>query len=148
MSSRIPAARMLLANYPFHCELRVRLSDIDSGRHVNNAVVAEFHEETRAQMHIGVNGFEGVMGDRAGTGVIAHVSMDFLQEILWGFPVIGACGVVKFGRTSYGLAQALFQQDRCVGVCDTTIVWREDGRAAPLRPQSKQRLQQLMIRNY
>jgi acyl-CoA thioesterase FadM len=56
---RPPPERLLLASYPFHCELQIRFSDIDLGRHVNNAVIAGYHEEARARMYMQLTGLPG-----------------------------------------------------------------------------------------
>jgi acyl-CoA thioester hydrolase len=141
MSARVPAARQSLDYYRFRCEIAPRLADIDGGQHVNNAVVALYYEESRAHLHLLASGREAVLGERRGAGVVVHVTIDFLGEILYGSPVIGAAVIAGYGRSTYRVEQALFQNDRCVGVCDTIICWREQGRVAP--PPAKLREQLL-----
>jgi acyl-CoA thioester hydrolase len=138
---RPPAARLILGSYLFNCELQTRLADIDRGQHVNNAVVALYHEEVRARMHMQIQGEASVLERNRGGGVVAHVGIHFLRELLYGRPITGAAAVASFGRTSYVLAQALFQDGACVGVADTVIAWREDGKSAPLPVDLRDQLQ-------
>jgi len=144
---RLPATRLLLDTYPYQCELQIRLADIDHGQHVNNAAVAAYHEEARARMHIGLMGISSVVErDRVGGGVVAHVSIHYLREILYGAAVTGCVAVSAFGRTSYTLGQALFQNGICVGACDTVIAWREAGRPTPVPAPLRLRLDTLRMR--
>jgi len=144
---RLPATRLLLETYPYQCELQIRLADIDHGQHVNNAAVAAYHEESRARLHIDLMGIGSVVQrTRVGGGVVAHVSIHYLREILYGPAVTGCVAVSAFGRTSYTLGQALFQAGVCVGACDTVIAWREAGRPMPVPAALRHSLAAVLMR--
>jgi acyl-CoA thioester hydrolase len=144
---RLLAERTLLHAYPFICELQTRLADIDHAQHVNNAVIAAYHEEARARMHIQLMGIGTVAhGNRVDGGIIAHVSIHYLREVFYGSVITGCVALAEFGRTSYTLAQALFQEATCVGACDTVVAYREQDHAIPLSATLRSRLYEIRLR--
>jgi acyl-CoA thioester hydrolase len=134
-----------IAAYPFRTDIDVRLADLDFARHVNNAAVAAFYEETRVRFHLSYFGADAVFNRPAGGGVVAQVSIQYLRETVYGTPVTGCAGIAQLGNSSYTLAQALFQGDHCVSEATCVIAQRENGRAAPLSEALQGRLSELMV---
>jgi acyl-CoA thioesterase FadM len=134
-----------ISAYPFLVELDVRLTDLDFAQHLNNAALAAFHEEVRVRFHVRYFGAEKVFNRRAGGGVVAHVSIDYLGEAVYGIALIGCAGTAALGRSSYTLAHALFQSGRCVSEATCVIAQREEGRAQPLSPELRERLASLSV---
>jgi acyl-CoA thioesterase FadM len=131
--------------YPFSCELAVRLSDLDFAKHVNNAAIAAFHEEVRVRFHIHYFGKDGVFNRRKAGGVVAHVSIEYLRETVYGIPTLGCAGIASVGNSSYTVAHALFQSAQCVSEATCVIAWRENGRANPLGRSLREQLKTLII---
>ena len=52
-------------------------------------------------------------------------------------------GVSRIGNSSYEIAQALFQDGRCIGLCDTVLGYTHEGRSAPLPDPLRQSLARL-----
>jgi acyl-CoA thioesterase FadM len=90
--------------------------------------------------------FPGLLDRDVSGGLVAHVSIHYLREIHYPDTLVGAVALGRIGRTSYCLAQALFQNATCVGAADTTIAWREQGKAAPLPPDLVRRLSSYKLR--
>lgn len=143
---RIENRQLPIAAYPFRSELEVRLTDLDFARHVNNAAVAAFHEEIRVRFHLHFFGVDTVFSRKVGGGVVAHVSIEYLHETVYGIPITGCAGIAGLGNSSYTLAQALFQSERCVSESTCVIAQREGGRARPLGDTFRERLGSLIVR--
>src|ERR1039458_2546429 len=111
--------------FPFCCELVARLSSLDFARHVNNASIAAFHEEVRVRFHVRYFGEDSVFNRRPDGGVVAHVSIEYLRETLYGHPIIGCAGVASVGNSSYTVAHALFQSGQCVSEATCVIALRD-----------------------
>ena len=86
-----------------------------------------------------------VFDRKTGGGVVAHVSIDYLRETLYGIQIIGCVGIARLGNTSYTLPQALFQSEHCVCEATCVIANREDGHASPLSPALRQQLESLRL---
>jgi acyl-CoA thioester hydrolase len=118
------------ALYPHSIEITSRVSDIDGLGHLNAVAIARFYEESRASLYAELAG-----GLRAATRlrtVVAELTIRYLAEGFYPGTLIVGAGVLKIGRTSYVLGQALFQDGRCIGTADTVTVNMVDGSPAPL----------------
>lgn len=109
---------------------KVRYSDTDRQGHVNNLQFGAFLEAGRAEI---LHGDE----DLAEAGcffVLARTAIDYIGELHWPGAVVVASRIVRIGRTSATIAQALFQNDQCAAIAESVMVQVEiAGRsAAPL----------------
>lgn len=106
-------------HYPLWQEIPVRFGDLDPLGHVNNVAIAQLYEESRVR-------FGRIVVERSGPGlhrlVLASLNVHYLAETRYPDPVEVGIGVARIGRSSYSLAQALYQGDRCVGLADSTLV--------------------------
>ena len=139
------ARQLAMTAYPFSTRMDVRLTDLDFARHVNNAAVAALFEEVRVRFHVNYFGAESVFVRRAGGGVVAQVSIRYLRETVYGVPITGCAGIARLGNSSYTMAQALFQEERCVSEATCVIAHREDGHADPLNDALRERLGSLLV---
>ena len=64
--------------------------------------------------------------------MLAEASIRYLAEGRYPGRLVAAAGLLRIGRTSYVIAQAMFQCGVCIGVADIVIVWTEAGRPCPL----------------
>ena len=123
-------ARRLPASYPWSVVLDTRFTDMDINRHLNNVAVARLYEEGRVRFNRGLwSAFDDVERPHY---LIGHVAIDYLGEGSYPAPVTVAYGVASIGTKSYRTAMGLFQDERCIGLCDTVMVLRGPDGPAPI----------------
>ncbi len=123
-------ARLALDTYPFVTQIEPRFGDMDVQGHLNNVALARLYEEGRVRF---TATFGGVLTrDHSGRPMLAEVRIRYLAEGRYPGTLTAAAGVQKVGRSSYVFAQALFQNDRCIGIAETVVVWTVDARPAPI----------------
>ena len=118
--------------YPFTHDVPPRFNDMDALRHLNNVALAAVYEEGRIALHRAFDK-NGIREPGTRT-VIAQVNITYLAEGHYPDVLQVAAGVTRIGRSSYEIAQGLFQNGRLIGVADTVIVNTRDGRSHPLSP--------------
>src|SRR3954453_3549761 len=103
--------------YRHWIEDRVRFADLDPLGHCNNAAIGGFFESSRVALFADA-------GYSAGGGAlsipIVRIEIDFRRELHYGTRVrvggtrvrVGA-RVLRFGRTSFTLAGAVFASEHC-----------------------------------
>ena len=135
--------RLELAAYPFATEIPTRFADVDPLRHLNNVRIAEIYEEGRVRLHRSVE--VDVAREKGSRTVVAQVTLRYLAEGFYPAAIRVGAGVSRIGNTSYEIAQGLFQDGRCIGLCDTVIVYTRDRRSAPLPDALRALLQPLVM---
>jgi acyl-CoA thioester hydrolase len=108
-----------LEDYPLRAHDKLRYGDTDRQGHVNNAVFSTFLETGRVELAFGSG---EALTDPDCSLVIAHLSLDFVTELLWPGRVDIGTGVTAVGRSSIHMEQALFQDGRLVAVAETVTV--------------------------
>ncbi len=133
-----------LSDYPRTTFDKLRYNDTDRQGHVNNAVFATLLETGRVEF---LYAPDGALHDPGCAFVIANLALSFLKEITWPGQVDIGTGVTDVGRSSFTLAQALYQHGECVATAQTTIVqMNEDTRRShPLSDATRQRLLALSL---
>jgi acyl-CoA thioester hydrolase len=117
-----------MARYAY--EFRLRWSDIDVFRHVNNVAIVRFFEDARVALHLelGVGAY-----DTGAWALVARQEVDYKREIAPRTqPLVVDVGVEAIGRTSYTLSYLLrepgtdvvFAVGRTVQVCVDTATGR------------------------
>ena len=129
---RPSAERKEASNYPWHVDIPPRFGDLDPQRHLNNAALARFYEDGRVR-------FVDTIGVRAalepGCGfVVAEVVIQYLAEGRYPAVVTASAGLLRLGRSSLTIGQALFQGGGCIGAGESTLVYvrRSEGGPRPL----------------
>ena len=127
---RFRPERLRLASYPYATELVPRFGDMDVQGHLNNVALAGLYEEARVrfvsqlfQIHSRLDGQRPVL---------AEASIRYLAEGRYPGRLVAAAGLLRIGRTSYVIAQAMFQAGICIGTADIVIVWTEAGKPRPI----------------
>lgn len=64
--------------------------------------------------------------------VAASLNVSFLAEALYPLDATIGVGFTRFGRTSWTVVEAAFQEGRCLSVCEAVVVHMTDGK--PSRP--------------
>ncbi len=108
-----------LEDYPLRSHDKLRYGDTDRQGHVNNAVFSTFLETGRVEM---IYDGQASLNDPGCAFVIAHLSLDFVSEVLWPGRVEIGSGVLSVGRSSLRLEQTLFQNERVVARAQTVMV--------------------------
>jgi acyl-CoA thioester hydrolase len=126
MASKDPQ-RLVLAAYPYLREITTRVGDLDGYGHLNAIRIGQYYEDARAAFY-GV-AFKGVDRTRM---LVAQLTMRYLGEAFWPGAVQVGTGISQIGNSSFEMAQGLFQDGRCVGLCETVLVNTGGGQSAPL----------------
>jgi acyl-CoA thioester hydrolase len=120
--------RLLPETYPVRLEVQTRFGDLDLLGHINNVAVGDFYQEGRARLNRHV--FPKEMRDFQGIRlVMADFHVTYLDEGFYPEPLLVMSGVSRTGRTSYTIAQALFQNSKCIGKSESVLV--NAGEAGP-----------------
>lgn len=107
------------AAYPLWARDMARYGDTDSNGHLNNAVFSTYLETGRITF---------LLDPRAplappGCGfAIVRLVMDYRAEMHWGGEVEIGTGVLRIGRSSFSLAQAIFQDGACTATAESVMV--------------------------
>lgn len=120
------------AAYPFAVTLEMRYGDMDVWRHLNNVAAVRFYEEGRIRFMDHVRRANADYAAQRFRLMVAHTAVDYLAEGQYPHPITVRVGVVSLGNSSYRVGQALFQQERCIGLADVVLTHVGDGGAAPL----------------
>ena len=134
----------VLEDYPSRASTDIRFADLDRQGHVNNAVFATFSEVGRVAFMYDP---ERPLVSEGGSFVIARLLIDFRAELFWPGMVDIGTGVVRVGRSSFTLAQGIFNDGRLVATTEATIVMvdRQTRRSTPLPSETLDVLQRLML---
>ncbi len=109
-----------LEDFPNRAYDKLRYGDTDRQGHVNNAVFATFMETGRVEMILAAN--EEPLLEDGYSFVVAKLDINYLAEILWPGTVDIGTRVVKVGRSSVTMQQAVFQNGVCCATAETVVV--------------------------
>jgi acyl-CoA thioester hydrolase len=138
--------RLRLDSYAVRYDTAPRFGDLDPLNHLNNAALARLYEDARVRFTNGSGVREA--WEPGCRFVVAEVTISYLAEGGFPDPVTLGSGVLRIGGSSHSIAQGLFQNGRCIGVADTTLVYvsAADGAARPLNDEMRRRLEALMLK--
>jgi acyl-CoA thioester hydrolase len=118
-SQRPRKATPLLADYPHRAADTIRFADLDPQGHVNNAVFATYFETGRVAMFRNPDLGIGVPD---GTFILVRAEIDFLRELRWPGSVEIGTALAEFGRSSFAVTQAIFNDGACAASGRFTMV--------------------------
>lgn len=130
--SRFDPARLRADSYPHSAPVETRFQDLDPLGHINNVAMGALFEAGRVRFN---RAFLMEHGRRANPGVrwlVARVDINYLVEGSFPEPVLIANGIGRIGTASWSILSAAFQHDRCIALCDTTLVYTHGQGAVPL----------------
>lgn len=106
--------------YKLWTEVNIRYGDTDRQGHLNNAVYCTFFESGRCAFLFDEQG-KSVAGEGKNF-VIVKLTLDYLVEI--NFPGLVEVGtrIVKVGKSSFTVAQAIFNNGVCCSTAESVIV--------------------------
>lgn len=112
-----------LDSYPLRAVDRLRYGDTDRQGHVNNAAFATFCESGRVAFLCDP---ERPLAPAGSAFVVARLLIDFRAEITWPGEVEIGTRVTRIGRSSFSVAQGLFQRGKCVATAETVVVLMDE----------------------
>lgn len=108
------------ADYSIWTPVTIRYSDQDPMRHVNNVAVVAYLESGRTGLLREMLGPERLRGNNM---VLANVNVDYLHEITFPGTVDVGAKLVRVGGKSLTAQFAIFQDDICCVVSESTNVF-------------------------
>jgi acyl-CoA thioester hydrolase len=128
-----------LSDYPLITSEKLRFADTDRNGHVSNAVFAVCCQNARMEL---LSDSERLAVPPDARFVLGRLDLEFRREMHWPGTVEVGTRVVKVGRCSVDLAQALFVGTTCVAVARSTaiLIATDTRRSAPLSPELAQQL--------
>ncbi len=128
---RFDPARLSPDSYPHSASVETRFQDLDVLGHINNVAMGALFEQGRVRFN---RAFLLEHGRRANPGMrwlVARVDINYLAEGAFPEPVQIANGIGHIGTASWTILSAAFQYDRCIALCDTTLVYTNTGGPTP-----------------
>jgi acyl-CoA thioester hydrolase len=138
----IDPQRLQPSAYPLVRTIATRVSDMDGHGHLNAIRVGHFYEDARAAFY-GV-AFKDLPRVRT---VVVQLTIRYLREGHWPGDVQVATGITRVGASSFEMAQGLFQDGVCIGLCDTVLVNTEGGASAPLPAANRAGVERMRLRD-
>ena len=131
--------------YPFAVTLEMRYGDMDVWRHLNNVAAVRFYEEGRIRFMDHLRRANAEYAAQRFRLMVAHTAVDYLAEGHYPHTITVRVGIVSLGNSSYRVGQALFQQDRCIGLADVVLTHIGEKGAAPLPPIMRATLERYLL---
>jgi acyl-CoA thioester hydrolase len=145
-TGRPHAARCTIGVYPIVESKEARWGDIDVNGHLNHLALEALHEDARA----GINEqyVPGTYDPTIDTFrlVTSQNVVHFLAEAHWPATIKVGIGIGGIGRSSVVVSSGLFVEDRCISVCDMTLVLVEDAVPVAFPDENRETMRKLMLR--
>ncbi len=122
-----------------------RFGDLDIRGHINNVAIARYMEDARVAFQwetVGAEIYDAASPVRV---VVAQLTAHFVSEGFFPTPIEAGVGIGRLGNSSYLLCCALFQEERCVAVQDTSMVYMGADGALPLTAEIRARMQKYLL---
>jgi acyl-CoA thioester hydrolase len=138
--------RFRIAAYPLVTTVQARFSDMDVNGHLNSLALESLHEDARAIMNeqLVPGLFEPT--ERTLRMVTTQHVVHFSAEAHWPATITAGVGVGGIGRSSFVASGALFLADRCISVCDMTLVLMDDQGPTAISEDIRETMRKLMLR--
>jgi acyl-CoA thioester hydrolase len=111
--------------FPVRVPIEVRFSDLDTLKHVNNAIYLTYDEIARG--HYLRRAGAAIDG---GNFVMARAEVDYLRPILFDQQVAIALRVEGVGNKSFRTLSQIWADGQLAAQIKVVVVWLEDGRPA------------------
>jgi acyl-CoA thioester hydrolase len=132
-----------LEDFPLIASDKIRYADTDRQGHVNNAVFATFLETGRVEL---LYNKDYDLLDEGASFVIASLSLNFLDEIVWPGTVDIGTGILKIGNSSIKMHQRLYQNENHVATAETIIVQTRNSKSLILTEKTKALLEKWLLK--
>lgn len=98
---------------------KLRYGDTDRQGHVNNAVFATFMETGRVEL---IYNSADPLLEEGFSFVLAKLDINYIAEVLWPGTVEIGTRVLRVGRSSVTMEQAVFQKGKLCASAETVVV--------------------------
>lgn len=122
-----------------------RFGDLDIRGHINNVSIVQYTEDARVAFQMETVGQEIYRADSPVRVVVAQMTLHFISEGFFPAPIEAGVGIGRIGNSSYLLCCALFQNERCIAVQDTSMVYMGPNGSMPLAADVRERMQRYVI---
>lgn len=99
----------------FNTSIQVRFNDTDALGHLNNTSYALYAEQARVE-------FFRLVGQQVGGLILAHLSLNFRQQVHFGASVSVRTQVEKLGNSSITLYQEVMSDNQCAADVRSVVV--------------------------
>ena len=132
-------------SYPFSTVTETRFQDLDPLGHINNVAMAALFENGRVRFNreLLVERKRRVAGER---WLIARVEVNYLAEGHFPDPIVVTSAIGRIGTSSWDIVSAAFQNGKCIGLCDTTIVKTNADGSAPIGDEFRLELESYLFK--
>lgn len=129
-----------IEDFPVRSSTRLRYSDTDRQGHVNNTVFVTMLEFGRVELFYDP---AAPMAPPGTSFVIVRLELDYRREMHWPGEIEIGTRILSVGRSSFRMAQALFQDGQCTATSESVIVLMDDAtrKSTPLPAEAVARLQ-------
>ncbi len=138
--SRFDPARLDPANYPYSTSVETRFQDLDPLGHINNVAMAALFENGRVRFNR-----ELLLGRKmrieSERWLIARVEVNYIAEGHFPDPITVTSGIGRIGTASWDIVSAAYQNNMCIGLCDTTIVSTNSKGSTPIKDSFRAELE-------
>lgn len=138
--SRFDPARLDPANYPYSTSVETRFQDLDPLGHINNVAMAALFENGRVRFNRELI-LERKMRIEGERWLIARVEVNYIAEGHFPDPITVTSGIGRIGTASWDILSAAYQNNMCIGLCDTTIVRTDANGSAPIKDSFRAELE-------
>lgn len=97
-----------------------RFCETDALRHISNTVLPIWFESARGPL------FRAILTSpkiEDWSIIVARISVDFLAQIYFGFPVTISTAIKKVGSKSFTIQQRAYQKGKAVAEAETVLVY-------------------------
>jgi acyl-CoA thioester hydrolase len=145
-TGRPHADRCRLDVYPIVESKEARWSDMDMNGHLNHLALESLHEDARAGINERyVPGTYDLATD-AFRLVTSQNVVHFLAEAHWPATIEAGIGIGGIGNSSVVVSSGLFIDNRCISVCDMTLVLMGDAGPVVFPEANREVMRKLMLR--
>ncbi len=130
--------------YKHWTEDHVRFSDLDPVGHVNNNAISQYFENARAFLYMTITP-SWPQGERV--FVLAHIAIDYRRELHMPADLRIGTGLLRIGRTSVTVANALFRGEDGIAWCESVSVLIDQKTRNPMEipPDLRQHCERYML---
>lgn len=144
-TGRPHADRCTISVYPIVESKEARWSDMDVNGHLNHLALEALHEDARAI--INEQYVPGTYDPEKDTFrlVTSQNVVHFLAEAHWPCTIEVGIGIGGIGRSSVVVSSGLFLEDRCISVCDMTLVLVGEAGPVAFPEENREVVRKLML---
>ncbi|OBJ07905.1 hypothetical protein A5625_16040 [Mycobacterium sp. 1465703.0] len=145
-TSRPHPLRCALSVYPLVETKEARYGDMDVNGHLNHLALEALHEDARARINEQYVPGTYDPTNRALRLVTSQNVVHFLAEAFWPATIKVGIGIGGVGRSSVVVSSGLFLNDRCLSVCDMTLVLVGDMGPVAFPDYNRELMRKLLLR--